>query len=104
QRGVGVGDAEVDRPLPGYAFGEKARGIHDPCEPALALRERRVAEVGRVAHDIGVPAESVAVEADGGVVVAGVQLEPARGASLTEDTEAWVGARLPDADGGPTGV
>ena len=45
----------------------------------VALTEGGVAEVGSVAHRVGVPAEDVPVELHRGAVVPGVQLEPRRG-------------------------
>ncbi len=53
---------------------------------------------------MGVPAEHVAVEADGGFVVPGMQLEPARGTGLAEDAEALEEAGLPDTDRRAAGV
>ena len=50
ERGVGVVDPEVDRPVRGHALGQERRRVHDPGERAVAFAERRVAELGRVAH------------------------------------------------------
>ena len=74
--GVGVLDAEVHRPARRLRGRPEVRRVHDPGERVLALAECRVAELGRVAHRVRVPAEDVAVERDRASYVAGVQLEP----------------------------
>jgi hypothetical protein len=53
---------------------------------------------------MGIPLEDVLVEADRGVVLTGVELEPVGRAWLGEDAETLVGAGLPQSDGGLTGV
>jgi hypothetical protein len=87
-----------------YPIGKETRSVHDPGQRFLAVPQRGVAEGRSVAHDMGVPAEHLAVEGDGALVVAGVQLEPARRAGLVDDPEALVAAGLPDADCGATRV
>jgi hypothetical protein len=104
QRGVGVVDPEVDRPVGRDAVRKEAGGIHDPGQPALALLEGGVAELWGVAEDMGVPAEHGAVEVDGDLVVPGVQLEPVRCTRFVEDAEALVAAGLSDADPGAAGA
>jgi hypothetical protein len=69
-----------------------------PASASLALAERRVAELVRVAHRVRVPAEHVAVERDR-VVVAPVCSSNHAGARLAGDLEPLHLVRLPRADG-----
>src|SRR5215203_5614891 len=95
ERGVDVVDLEVDRPGRGRTLGLERGCVHDPGLHRLALAQRRVAELLRVARGVWVPAEDVAVEADALVVVARLELEPGGRAGLATHLEAVHLARLP---------
>src|SRR6188472_1248819 len=95
-RRIGVAHGEVDRPVRRLVAGV-GRVVHDPRELPLTLAERRVAELVRVAHRVHVPAEDVAVERDGRLVRAGVELEPGRVplSPVTSKPFCWFGCQAP---------
>src|ERR1035441_3666973 len=99
---VGVVDLPVERPVGRYALGEERGCVPDPRQLALAsgVAHGRVPELIAVTDDVGVPLEHRAVKGDGGGVIPGEQLEPARRSVLVEDREPWKGPRLPGAQGG----
>src|SRR5256885_474847 len=51
ERGVRVLDSEVDRPVRGHPVGQECRRVHDAGQPAVALTQRRVAELRDVADN-----------------------------------------------------
>src|SRR5262245_27005863 len=102
--GVGVGHREVHGPVVGPALRQRDVAVHDARQLVLAFAQRRVAEVVRIAHHVGVPPEDPLVEAHGRVVVAGVQLEPAGGAVLAPHAEPGEVPGLPGPYGGLPGI
>lgn len=73
---------EVHAPVGRNRLRQPGGGIHDSGATVVVSAERGVAEIVGIAHHTHVPVKGVAVEVQGGLVGAGEELVPARGADL----------------------
>ena len=97
-RRVGVGDAEVHRPVRGHLGRQERCRIHQPGDGLAIDLALVVAELVGVARLLDAPAEDVDVERGRGREVLAVVLVPGHRARLVVLAEAGVGAGLPQPD------